>query len=195
MEWVVSMDYLGFKMSCVDNNSYIDTITKDFNFKFNIFMGDFNGIKSKLKCNLFSTYCSSFYGSNLCDFKKLDYLEVQWRKAQRRIWSLSYRTHCSLVYNVCKLKPPKVVFLTRFIKYFLTNVASSNSVVEYIFRSSVNENSRMGNNLRYILHKLNFNNRYMSIDDLKYSEICKMIFDDWQSSFNENDFIISQHML
>ena len=158
-------------------------------------MGDFTGNKSSLKCDLFSTYCSSFYGSNLCDLKKLDTLEVQWRKAQRRIWSLPYRTHCSLLYNICKLKPPKVIFLTRFMKYFLSNVASNNSVVEYVFQSSVSENSRLGNNLRFILHKLNLNNRCMILFDLDYNELCNMIVEDWKGNFNDNDLRISQHML
>ena len=35
----------------------------------------------------------------------------------------------------------------------------------------------------------------MSVGDLNYNEICKMIIEDWQSSFNDNDFRISQHML
>ena len=167
VEWVENMNYLGFKMSSVDNNSYIDYITKDFNCKFNIFMGDFTSIKSSVKCDLFSTYCSSFYGSSLCDFRKLDNIEVQWRKAQRKIWSLPYRTHCNLLYNICKLKPPKVIFLTRFMKYFISNVASNNSVVKYIFQSSASENSRLGNNLRFIFHKLNLNDRCMSEYDYR----------------------------
>ena len=50
VEIVESMNYLGFKMSSGIDDSYLDTIIKDFNVKFNIFMGYFQGIKSKLKC-------------------------------------------------------------------------------------------------------------------------------------------------
>ena len=49
-------------MSNGTDDSYLGAIIKDFNIKFNIFMGDFQGIKSKLKCDLFSTYCTSYYG-------------------------------------------------------------------------------------------------------------------------------------
>ena len=35
----------------------------------------------------------------------------------------------------------------------------------------------------------------MSVVDLNYNELCNMIIEDWQSSFNDNDFRISQHML
>ena len=80
-------------------------------------------------------------------------------------------------------------------KYFLSNVASNNSVVEYIFQSSVSENSRLGNNFRFILHKLNLNNRCMSLFDLDYNELSNMIVEDWKGNFNDNDFRVSQHML
>ena len=35
----------------------------------------------------------------------------------------------------------------------------------------------------------------MSLVDLNYNELYKMIIEDWQGSFNDNDFRISQHML
>ena len=35
----------------------------------------------------------------------------------------------------------------------------------------------------------------MNINELNYSEMCKMIIDDWQDSFEDNDIRISQHML
>ena len=195
VEIVESMNYLGFKMSSGIEDSYLGAIIKDFNVKFNIFMGDFQGIKSKLKCELFSTYCTSYYGSNLCDFHRLDSLEVQWRKALRRIWILPYRAHCNLLYNVCKLNSPKVLFLTRFMRYFLTNVASSNSVVKYIFQSATRENSRLGNNLRYILHKVNLNVRDMTINEWNYNDIYNLITDNWKNNFMEEDIRISEQIL
>ena len=195
VELVDSMNYLGFKMSSRIGDSYLDGIIKDFNVKFNIFMGDFQGIKSKLKCDLFSTYCTSYYGSNLCNFHRLDSLEVQWRKALRRIWIVPNRTHCNLLYNVCKLNPPKVLFLTRFIRYFLTNVLSENSVVKYVFQSAVKENSILGNNFRYVLHKVNINVQDMTLHELNYNEIYTKIINNWKNSFTENDIRISEHIL
>ena len=134
-------------------------------------MGDFQGIKSQLKCDLFSVYCISYYGSNLCDLHHLESVEVQWRKALRRIWYLPWRTHCSLLYNLCNLKPPRILFLTRFIKYFFKNVASENSVVKYIFQSAIKENSRLGNNLRYILCKIKYDVHNLIGNDINFDEI------------------------
>ena len=195
VEIVECMNYLGIKMLNGTDDSYLGVIIKDFNIKFNTFMGDFQGIKSKIKCDLFSTYCTSYYGSNLCDFHKLDSLEVQWRKALRRIWMLPYRTHCNLLYNVCRLNPPKILFLTRFMRYFSTNVESNNSIVRYIFQSAVREDSRLGNNLRYILHKVNFNVRDIIVNEINHMEICKNNINSWKNSFSENEVKVSEHIL
>ena len=195
VEWVNNMDYLGFKMSNKGDDSYLDSVVKDFNCKFNIFMGDFQGIKSQLKCDLFSVYCTSYYGSNLCDLHHLESVEVQWRKALRRIWYLPWRTHCSLLYNLCNLKPPRILFLTRFIKYFFKNVASENSVVKYIFQSAIKENSRLGNNLRYILCKIKYDVHNLIGNDINFDEINERLISEWQMSLNENDKRISEHML
>ena len=80
-------------------------------------------------------------------------------------------------------------------RYFLTNVESNNSIVKYIFQSAVRENSRLGNNLRYILHKVNFNVRDMIINEINYNEIYKSIIDNWKVSFSESDIRVSEHIL
>ena len=47
--------------------------------------------------------------------------------------------------------------------------------MKYIFQSATRENSRLGNNLRYILHKVNLNVRDMTINEWNYNEIYKLI--------------------
>ena len=97
---------------------------KDFNPKCNIFMGDFDKIDSCLKNELFSVYCTSFYGSHMCNLRKVEAVDIQWRKVMRRIWGLPYRTHCALLPHICKLLPPKVLFMIRFIFFYMNNVFS-----------------------------------------------------------------------
>ena len=80
-------------------------------------------------------------------------------------------------------------------RYFLTNVASSNSVVKYIFQSATRENSRLGNNLRYILHKVNLNVRDMTINEWNYNDIYNLITDNWKNNFMEEDIRISEQIL
>ena len=80
-------------------------------------------------------------------------------------------------------------------RYFLTNVASDNSVVKYIFQSATRENSRLGNNLRYILHKVNLNVRDRTIKEWNYKDIYNLITDNWKSNFKDDDIRISVHML
>ena len=80
-------------------------------------------------------------------------------------------------------------------RYFSTNVESNNSIVRYIFQSAVREDSRLGNNLRYILHKVNFNVRDIIVNEINHMEICKNIINSWKNSFSENEVKVSEHIL
>ena len=72
--------------------------------------------------------------------------------------------------HVCKLLPPKVLFLTRFVKYFINNL-SYNNVVKFVFGSAIINDTLLGNNFRYILYRCGFNRNdieqgYINTDNL-----------------------------
>ena len=118
VEIVDEINYLGFKISSVNEGVCLSSLVNDFNIKVNSFLGDFNQVTSVLKNNLFPLYCTSYYGSHLCDIRNLEEMNVQWRKAIRRVWGLPYRAHSNLVYSICKLLPPEVIFLKKML-FFL----------------------------------------------------------------------------
>ena len=68
VEKVSELKYLGFTFSCELGDSFQNALVKEFKCKFNIFMSDFNKVTSKLKNELFNTYCCSYYGSCLCKY-------------------------------------------------------------------------------------------------------------------------------
>ena len=114
----------------------------------------------------------------------------------RRIWGLPWRAHCNLVHNICKLLPPEVIFLKRFVKFFFDNLESDNNVINYIFRSAITSNSRLGSNYRYIMHKCNVSLNANIIDKQTTStKLCNMIIEQWNLNLSDGDKRVSEHIV
>ena len=178
----------------IEEDSVMENVIKDFNTKFNIFMGDFNKVGSVLKNELFSVYCTSFYGSHICRLNNVERVDVQWRKAIRRVWGLPYRAHNALLPHISKLLPPKILFLTRFIRYFMNNLSSCNSVVKFVFRSAITNDTLLGNNFRYILYKCGYNRNDYEQGHINVDDIHKKIIADWIGSFKNDDIRLGSHI-
>ena len=196
VEVVNEMIYLGFKMSTnIQDDFSSDYVIKDFNTKCNIFMGDFNNIDSCLKNELFSVYCTSFYGSHMCNLHKVEVVDTQWRKVIRRIWGLPYRTHRALLPHICKLLPPGVLFMNRFINYFMNNICSDNSIVRFVFRSAIINETSLGNNFRYILYKCGYNRNIFDNEVIDAKSLCNKITDLWNGCHKNEDIQIGCHIM
>ena len=118
VEIVKELNYLGFMISSNHGDICLTNLIKDFNFKVNCFLGNFNQLTSELKNKLFSVYCSSYYGSHLCNLHQLEDINTQWRCAIRRVWGLPYRAQNNLVFHICKFLPPEVEFHKRFVQFY-----------------------------------------------------------------------------
>ena len=168
---------------------------KDFNCKVNSFLGNFSQLTSELKNKLFSVYCTSYYGSHLCNFHNLQDINIQWRKAIRRVWGLPYRTHNNL-FQICKCLPPETEFCKRFVGYYFGAVKSNNSLVNYIFRSAMTNDSRLGSNIRFILHKYNVNINHIFYDvEGVQAHLLQHIVKEYMDSHNECDKRVGEHIL
>ncbi len=62
-------------------------------------------------------------------------------------------THCCLLPHVNDLLPEEVLFSKRFLKHFVTGYCNKHSMVSIVFRSSMCNVSRLGNNIRDICFK------------------------------------------
>ena len=195
VEVVKNMIYLGFKLSTnIEEDFSLDSVIKDFNTKFNIFMGDFNNIESVLKNKLFSVYCTSFYGSHMCNLHKMEKANIQWRKAIRRIWGIPYRTHNALLPHICKLLPPSVLFMIRFTNFFMNSICSNNIILNFVFRSALLNDTLLGNNFRYILYKCGYNRNIFENNDIDAKNICGKIIDIWNGSHRIEDIQVGCHI-
>ena len=174
----------------------LTNLIKDFNFKVNCFLGNFNQLTSELKNKLFSVYCSSYYGSHLCNLHQLENINTQWRCAIRRVWGLPYRAHNNLLFHICKFLPPEVEFHKRFVQFYFNCIKSDNDLVNYVFRSALTNDSRLGSNIRFILHKFNINVNYVFHDeDNIQSNLLKQIVNEYINMQNEPDIRVGEQIL
>ena len=72
---------------------------------------------------------------------------------------------------------------------------SNNSIIKYVFESALNNDTRLGNNFRYILYR-----HGMTINDLKEANLdsvvlCDLIMKQWNNSCDENSKRIAEHIL
>ena len=191
-----NIEYLGFKITNDYSGISVSNIAKDFNIKVNAFLGDFNQLTSSLKNSLFPLYCTSFYGSHLCDLRNMSEIDTQWRKAIRRIWCLPSRAHNNLLYHISKSLPPVVIFMKRFIKFFFDSLESRNMVISYIFRSSMTQNSRLGTNYRYMLFELDISMNTVHGDlQAMSNKMCQKVLEKWNMKLNEIDKRLGEHIL
>ena len=74
------------------------------------------------------------YGSVLWDFESKETVKfyTEWRKAIRRLFNLSNRTHCRYLHLICNDLPVKVQLYKRFNK-FIATVINSYKLVEWLF--------------------------------------------------------------
>ena len=195
VEKVRDLKYLGLTFSCETGDSFQTSLVKDFNCKFNIFMSDFNRVSSNLKNELFKTYCCSYYGSRLCKFQDLDLIDTQWKKAIRRIWKLPNRARSKLLPHISKSLPPSLCFIKCFIKFYLNNMQSSNSLVKYVFQSAFSNDTRLGNNIRYILFKHNLTVCSFKHETTDFNTIWNIILCNWKKNCDEYSIRTGEHIL
>ena len=143
---------------------------------------------------IFFVYCTSFYGSHICKLNNVERVDVQWRKAIRRIWHLPYRAHCALLPHICKLLPPKVLFMSRFIKYFINNLSSNNRIVKFIFRSAITNDTLLGNNFRFILYKCGYSRNTYEQGDINADDVYRKLIAGWKCSIKDDDIRLGSHI-
>ena len=83
----------------------------------------------------------------------------------------------------------------RFISYFINNICSDNSIVRFVFRSAIINETSLGNNLRYILYKCGYNRNIFDNDVVDAKSLCNKIIDMWNGSHKNEDIQIGCHIL
>ena len=194
LDVVNEFKYLGHIMYDDRLNPMMDYVQKDFITKANTCLTDFGAISSPIKHSLIEKYCYSFYGVNLCNFDspRFNILCTEWRKVMRRVWGIPPRTHCNLITHIAECTPPEVFLYQRYAGFYFSGILSSNCIVSSLFHNSLFYPTRLGNNIRCILEKVNC--CFSNIRNLSVTILKKRILQQWGSSVLEGNVFKGQQI-
>ena len=148
--------HLGHTLYADVTKHNVDGILCNFYKQFNMFRSKFKGISNSVQANLFSTYCTSFYGVALLPLCKLNAIHVAYRKSLRVVLNLPYRTHCGILNCMSNLLCEKHYFMRRFIKFAFNALNHASDVIRYIFEQSVgSKQSVFYQNIEFCCKNLN----------------------------------------
>jgi len=106
----------------------------DFIGQVNSVLCDFRQLPSIMKYRLFSSYFTSFYGSELWHLSnaKLVNFGITWRKSVRKIWNLPNTAHCTLLPLLCGCLPFRDDMCRRFLNFVYKCMFSAVDVVRSV---------------------------------------------------------------
>ena len=160
--------------------------TAVYNRNANAILSDFKYIASQIRVNIKQSYCTSFYGSQLCDLSSntIERLCTSWRKAM----NIHTRTHCVYVPLLCNCLPLRMQLETRSVKFYVHGLNSKNDVFCFLMRSAtLNRMSTIGTNIINILfkYKISPHKMYQST----YASVAKCIAVMYDKNVSDGDKI------
>ena len=133
------------------------------------------------------------YGSQLWDLTNpnVENMCIQWRKAHRRVLSVSSITHCDLLPLIADNMPLDFKLDCKYIAFFKSIATSDNDIVKYIAKCKLyDHSSTLGKNMTHLIHKYE-----LQIDDfhsLSRNKIKEWCYNKWFSEVNEEYFTYAQ---
>ena len=123
--------HLGNIVGECSNEIRIKVTTHDFIRRANTVMSQFKLAPYSIKYKLFKSFCSSLYGFLLWDMsaKSINKFYISWRKCLQQLYQLPYITHNNLLHFISKDQPLDVQLHLRIMKYVMSNLKSTNSLV------------------------------------------------------------------
>ena len=163
IEFVDTYKHLGHVISSAQNDD------DDINEKRSVFIGQANNVlcyfaklSANVKFRLFSSYCTSFFGSELwrMDNVRIGDICTAWRKAIRRIWTLPYNAHSRFLPLLCNCLPVNDQFCERFLNFVKRCISDHSSPLVRTIASHglfSRSQSPLGYNFMYCMRRYHFN--------------------------------------
>ena len=159
--WQTEVRHLGnYFNSKLDNT--MDSLRKCSHFigYFNKLMVNFGHLHPDTVCNLFKSYCCSFYGSFIWKYCSDGFNKccIQWNKSIRKIYSLPYATHTKLLGPLVCQDHISSQLIRRDIKFMHRLLDCSNVIIKQCFHNAYyNSNTLIGYKLAYYRARFGFN--------------------------------------
>ena len=120
-------------------------------------MSKYGFCTTNVRCCLFQTFCTTYYGSPLWGLsgQSVKQLAVAWRKCIRKILKVDCRTHSCYLSKLIDRPDIHIELLCRFSSFIANCVNSSNGYVQYATKLARCSSSNVANNLRKLLAYIN----------------------------------------
>jgi hypothetical protein len=141
------------------NNADIKQAVSELYGRTNVTLSLFKHASSRVRYNLFKSFCMSLHGSQLWDYssKYTEHFFTAWRKCVRQIWRLHVRTHNALLPIICNDLPVDMQLHKRLLKFLWKAIPSSNTCINLCAKLALNgSGSAVGNSLNYMSYKYKF---------------------------------------
>ena len=145
--------------SCIGSGQADANFSKaigDMTYRCNLLLARFKFSHSSTLSRLFSSFCTSFYGSPLwpLDLSCLKRLGVSWRRCLKRVWRISLLTHSVLIPLVNKCPSLHTQLLLRFASFISSIVNSNNPIVNLLYSVASKSMSTVALNIRLLCETL-----------------------------------------
>ena len=116
-------------------------------------MSRFGFCSTNVRCHLFQTFCTSYYGSPLWGLtgQPIKQLIVAWRKCIRKILKVDARTHSCYLPELINMPDIYTSPLCRFSSFIANCMNSSNSYIQFALKLSRYSSSYVATNIRTLL--------------------------------------------
>ena len=196
LPWREQIVHLGHTI-CANLSDLPDQTSRklSFNFQFNSILPSLSFLPSDVRAHIFTTYCSSFYGSVLWRLSEsLNPIFTSWRKAVRRLFIVPPNTHCNILPCLLNSLAVNDFFVTRFVQFYHACRRSSNTIVNLLSRVSADSTSfHFGYNIRQILHKYSslsskhLHDQFVSTYSYTEASVLRDIIDCYIPSLSDDD--------
>ena len=159
LTWKDKVKHLGhFIQDNLDDSYDINDRCYDFVYRANFIISAFRFAHRSIQVQILNTFCTSYYRCVLWNFWKnsLDCVDIKFKNAIRKIFSLPRHSRSSIVYNLASCLPCHIIIHRRFIKFFITSLNSDNQLISMMARfAQRNSNTVLGENIRFIYNTYN----------------------------------------
>jgi exonuclease III len=133
IEWSNDVIYLGNKLT--RNLSTVPDVARkraQLNGKVNLVKAQFGHMPANIQSQLFSSYCSSFYGCELWHyFNNSEHkMSTGWQKGVRRVWDLPRTTHCGILPPLQGKISARGQLHLRFVNFLQKNLTNGHSLMQ-----------------------------------------------------------------
>ena len=144
-------------------DAHIDMVRnmcQDLIWRTNSVIDNFSFCEPSTLCQLFKSYCTSFYGISLWNLedKSVCKFYTTWRKCVRKLLGVPNMTHGYLLPLIMECLPIETQVLTRFVKFFYTCYSSYNPCLRLLSNIALNgSRSFMSRTCNHIMAEFNIN--------------------------------------